>query len=58
MELGEGVICTASVTSMSVQQQYTYLGLPMTTNLDSNVIVQDREEVKTNAHRAMRPSLT
>lgn len=54
---GESVGCSVSGTSVILLQQYTYLDLPMTVNLDLNAIVQDRKEKATNGHHAMRQFL-
>ncbi|ELQ74775.1 hypothetical protein, Retrotransposon, partial [Trachipleistophora hominis] len=37
---------------------YTYLGLPLTPNLDLNVVIRDEKEKAVRAHRGMRPFLT
>lgn len=38
------VICTVSGASMPVQQQYTYIGLPMFADKDLNVLVEEGRE--------------
>lgn len=41
---GESVRCSVSGTLVPSIQQYTYLDLPMNTDLDLNAIVQDRKK--------------
>lgn len=45
----EKVLAALSGTSVPIVQQYTYLGLSMTIDLDLNDIVQDRKEKATNS---------
>lgn len=53
---GEGVSCSVSGTSIPLLQQYTYLDLSMTVDLDLNAIVQERNEREPNAYHVMRHS--
>lgn len=57
-EPGEGITCTVSGAFILVLQQYTYLGLTMTVDLNFNAIVQDGKEKATNAYHAMRQFFT
>lgn len=54
----EGVSCNVSGTTLQTLQQYTYLGVPMTVDLDLNVIMQDRKRRAPIFYHAMRPFLT